>query len=192
MTKALYMMGPPGVGKSTVMGLLLDLLGLETGPEYRVWPTRNKQLHGQDLEDIVTGQVRGLYLGVQREDFPGTDGLGMAASTEAVEWVNDAETLPELVLGEGQRLGTFRFLKPLSERADLRVVYLNAETRILDARCAERGSNQSDQFRRAAATRAKNVTDELRSAGVKVVEFDAGHRPAERIARDLKTYSLVL
>lgn len=159
---AVYLVGAPATGKTTVMALLLDRLGLVTGEQYQPWPVKNTEFRVEPLEDLVTGEHRGLSLGVTRPGgFPGTDGLGMAASPDAVGWVLGWEEAPTRLVGEGARLGTVRFLQPLSQRMDLAVAHLTAREDVLDARCLARGSDQSPRFRRTVTSQARNVANEL-------------------------------
>ncbi len=173
--RALYLVGAPATGKSTTMTALVDRLGLDYGEPYRIHPVRNKQFHGQPLEDIVTGEVRGVALGVARPGgFPGTDALGMAASSEAIAWTQEAE-MPELVLGEGRRLGTYRFLSQLAAVTDLTVVDLGVLAAVLAARCAgitqERavrggGLGQRIQVRGELAQFRAGLVEQTRKFGV--------------------------
>lgn len=161
MTKAVYIIGAPATGKSTLMGAILDRLGVATGEWYMPCPVKNKEFRVEPLEDIVTGARRGTSLGITRPGgFPGTDGLGMAASPDAVRWAREHDLGP-LVLGEGRRLGSVRFLSELGRAAKLLVVHLSASDEVLDARCEARGSEQSATFRRSGRTMASNTATQL-------------------------------
>lgn len=168
---ALYLIGPPGCGKSTVMSAVHDRLGLVTGDWERLWPDQHGEFRGEPLHDIVTGEIRGLSLGVTRERFSGTDAIGLASHSEALRWVAGAE-LPSLILGEGARLGTGKFLTALGSRTQLRVAHLTASEDVLDERCVARGSNQAASYRKGCRTRARLAAEAAEAAGVEVLHLD--------------------
>jgi hypothetical protein len=187
--KAVYVIGAAATGKSSVMRVLLDILGLGTGEWYKIFPTTHAEFRGEPLEDIVTGAYKGLSLGVTRPGgFSGTDAIGMASHSEAMAWLESGSELPPLILGEGQRLGTARFLTALAERTDLTVCYLTAERWVLDNRCEERGSNQKESFRKSTATGSANSAAALLAAGVRVMQFDSGKMGSKEIAENLTKF----
>lgn len=190
--KALYLIGAAASGKSSAMRCILDLLGLGTGDWYKIHPTTHAEFRGEPLEDIVTGEYRGLSLGVTRPGgFSGTDAIGMASHSEAMAWLASGEELPPLILGEGQRLGTGKFLTALGERTDLTVGYLVSEQAILDERCATRGSTQKESFRKSTATGAANSAKAAIEAGIVVVGLDTTSTPPEMAARILLDVSQI-
>lgn len=173
MTKAIYLIGAAASGKSSVMSAIRYQLGLETGEWYKIYPTTHAEFRGEPLEDIVTGECRGISLGVTRPGgFSGTDAIGMASHSEAMAWLASDEPLPPLILGEGARLCTTGFILALAARTDLTVGYLIASQDVLEERCAARGSNQKASFRKSTATKALNVAKAAREAGIRVVEVD--------------------
>ncbi|AWY05258.1 hypothetical protein SEA_MEMENTOMORI_3 [Microbacterium phage MementoMori] len=158
MTDALYLLGAPGVGKSTVMRGVIDHLGLDVNPDnYRI----HKRLTGHGLFEWTTGETMGVYLGKHREEFPGTDGLSMAVAPDAREWAatlrRDREEGVRYVFGEGARLGNVGFLTALAEHTWLTVVHLTADEDALTARRDERGSAQRPSWMRGATTAAANT-----------------------------------
>lgn len=183
---ALYLIGPPGSGKSTVMTQVQAQLDLETGPWRRLRPDLKGEFRAEPLLDMFGREV-GLSLGITRPEFSGTDALSMSTHPEACTWAEELpeEGRPPLVLGEGARLSTKRFLTALDAVSDLTVGYLYAPADVLDARCAARETgatfkarragarSQSGTFRRGAATRAVNLRDALRDElGVRVLSLD--------------------
>lgn len=189
MTTAIYLVGATGSGKSTVMRALLDQLGLATGDWFKIWPSPSRaEFRGEPLEDIVTGEARGLSLGVTRGEFSGTDAIGLASHGEAMNWLNEAPELPSLILGEGARLGTPLFLTKLSLRTDLTVGHLTVPERVQEERLQRRWaaqeapSGRSEAFRKGTRTRAINAT-----AGVafRVVELDTSELDPDACAKIL-------
>ncbi|UDL16200.1 hypothetical protein SEA_KOZIE_4 [Microbacterium phage Kozie] len=159
MTDSLYLLGAPGVGKSTALAGVLDRLGLVTTPE----PSRlHGTLRGHALIEHASGAVVGAYLGVMRPQFPGTDALSMAVSPHAREWVaslgeHGESHAPRRIVGEGARLGTVGFLGDLGAATTLTLIHLRADDNRLEARRDGRGSTQSPAWMRGAATRARNA-----------------------------------
>ena len=193
--KAIYLVGPMACGKSTTMAHMMDLLGLGTGEWVRLWPsTTRSEFRGEPLEDIVTGEVRGLYLGRTRGEFSGTDALGLACHPEALAWTAEAPEWPELILGEGQRLGTAGIFAGLAARSELTVAHLTAPQAVLDERCERRWASQVKVFRsgkvipaassrKNSATRSVNVAAGARAAGIRVLELDTSEHDPLACAR---------
>lgn len=180
----LYLIGPPASGKSAAMAAIRNLLGLTTGDWFKIWPTTHDEFRGEPLEDVITGEVWGLSLGVTREGgFSGTDAIGMASSSEALAWLENAEPLPSLILGEGARLGIRKIFAAAAARTDLTVAYLHAPQATLDTRCEIRGSTQKDVFRKGAATRAANAATAAREVGAQVIEINTSWVDPETCAK---------
>lgn len=167
----LYLVGPPGVGKSTVMAELTS----RCGREQSLQPFAHDVLVRQDREV-------GVELGRRRASFSGTDALGMSVQPRAVEWI--ASRPHRLVLGEGARLGTVGFLTA-ARTAGYRVllVHLSAPEDVLERRRALRGSRQSPSWMQGAETRAQRLAD--RMALDADVHRISGNAPAADLAEHI-------
>jgi hypothetical protein len=171
-TAAVYLIGPPGVGKTSLMETVKEPY-LEADA-HRAWPGSLLWLIDLYNPHDSTGP-EAVELGRRRGTFSGTDALGMAVMPHAVDWLVNTRSLPALVFGEGARLGTLAFLRLLDERVDhrLTVVHLTADPDGLKVRRAERGSNQDPSWMRGAETRAANAAKGLAANDVRVVRLDA-------------------
>ena len=148
----LYLIGEPGVGKTTAMNRVLDRCSV--GPPYRL----GRQFYAEPIDGP---KGPGWHLGRRRESFGGTDALGMAAITAACEWVR---TVPDdqVLLGEGQRLGVARFIDTAMQRHSILLIWLDGPIQAQAWREA-RGSHQSSTFVKGAATRASRLYDKART-----------------------------
>lgn len=180
---SLYLLGAPGVGKSTVLAAYLAWRRLSALPEDRV----HGRLIGHPLYG-PTGEAYGLYLGRFREQFPGTDGLSMAVAPDAREWARGLAdgTHLQIIVGEGARLGNVGFLTALGESTHLTLALLTASEERLTERRDGRGSTQTPSWMRGAATGARNAYNGALAAGAaaRSIEIDTTDLdPAEVVER---------
>ena len=176
---SLYLLGAPGVGKSTVLAAAIERMRFTPLPEDRV----HGRLIGHPMYDRH-GEVTGLYLGRHREQFPGTDGLSMAVAPDAREWARGLAdgTHLQWIVGEGARLGNVGFLRALGETTRLTLALLTATEETLTERRDGRGSTQTPSWMRGAATAARNAFQGASEAGAitrGVVVDTTGKTPAE-------------
>lgn len=184
MPRAVYLLGAPGVGKTTLMTSLLAGFTREKFAK----PPDCKVFGYEPL--TVDGTLAGAHLGRTREAFSGTDALPLNVLPEAAHWAATSQ-LPELLLGEGPRLGHPRFLVALHERGvRVTVVHLTADPRLLDRRCAARGSTQDADWRRGSATRALNAFLRCCAAGLGQVQLDTTYLTPGDVARVVSAEAL--
>jgi hypothetical protein len=101
MTKRLiYLAGPPGSGKSSLMAKLTEPFGR--------LKIINEPLAYDALVDPEQDAVIGVELGIRRELFGGTDALPSSIIEKAVPWIKTTDI--KLILAEGARLANKRFL----------------------------------------------------------------------------------
>lgn len=164
MKHSIYVLGAPGVGKSTLMAGLLANVAM--GPV----TTLRGTLRGHYFNG-------GVYLGIMRNRFPGTDGLAMNATTDAEAFVLSATD--GLLIGEGSRLGHTRFLDKCNVGRDMTLIHLHASEDALCARRNHRGSDQNVIWMRGAATRARHAFDNARPH--QRIDLDTSDLSAEQI-----------
>lgn len=171
--KSVYVIGGAGTGKSTFTAQLLDQIGLPLGPLV--------ELHAKpNVKNVVTVRGHevgesGIYLGVMRDSFPGTDGLDRATSPAGAEWLrllHERGEGHEWLLAEGATLATRPFLTALHETSDLLLVHLLAEEFVKELRFMQRGSNQAEQFVKQTATRSWNLMGDMQKLGVAGINID--------------------
>jgi energy-coupling factor transporter ATP-binding protein EcfA2 len=169
--KALYLIGPPGAGKSTLMRALVD--------GYDAEPIRADGVPAIEYRDENGGLV-GAQLGANRETFSGTDALGMAIMPRAIDLVRTAPW--PFLLGEGDRLASVKFLMALVDAEyAVTLALVDGADDLLAERRAARGSSQDEAWVRGRATKARNLADEWDRLGV------AAHRRTYRMSAETPT-----
>lgn len=175
MTRAVYLLGGPGVGKSTLMAYLLRDWKKE--PYGRL---TDRELFGHEL---VRGQEHGMYLGHLRDFYPGTDALSLSVAPQARLWVEFL--MPhklDWVFGEGTRLGNIGFLSVLAEYTDLHVFHLMLDPAKAALRRETRGGKLlTDKFCKMVTSGAASTAAACREAGIWVSNIDAS-LPVEELA----------
>ncbi len=192
MTRSIYLLGAPGVGKSSVMRTLLK--PWTAGPYLRF---TEREMFGHYLYQ-PTLELYGAYLGHLRPEFPGTDALSMSVQPQALLWLQQSDGGLEYIYGEGARLGNVSFLTELARRSRLTVVFLTAESEVLDERLERRpdsgehktgrtGRAQDRKWRDGQATRSLNTFNKLAEVqsnwpNLDLLHIDTTDRTAEHVA----------
>lgn len=179
MTRLVYLVGEPGVGKSWLFTELTKLF-VRTAPKTTA-PRREFLLlpHSTRIEGVELG----ARLGHHHAGYPGTDALPMNAVVAAERWLvsGDAARETPLILAEGARLGVRRFLDAAQTAGiDTHVVLVTDPERAAKQR-AGRGSTQSPSWVRGTSTRAINFYAYAVRSGVTASAY-ASRPPTEILA----------
>lgn len=199
MTQSVYILGGAGTGKSTFTAALLERLGGYLGPleDLHAKPNARGNLVTLRGHRVSLESSNGLYLGVMREQFPGSDGLDRASSPTGEEWLfqggMNPDHLPDFILAEGATLATRRFLYALNLQTDLLVINLECDPVIHDLRLLERGSGQQGSFVTSTLTRSYNLVKDLLKEAATVItvqsdepeDWEAGLSQAEAHLRQV-------
>lgn len=144
--RSVYLIGPPGAGKTSVMAELTRPWGL---PEVVVTPVPHLRWGGT------------VEVGRRRGEFSGTDALGYAVVPSAVAWVT-GEQRPDVLLGEGDRLACGAFFDALRLVGHLTVVSLEAPPDLSYQRMWDRAARlgrplQNEAWWRGRVTKCMNL-----------------------------------
>lgn len=189
MTRSVYIVGGAGVGKSTFTGELLDLSNRSMSPLEDFHSTANARGSIVTLRGHRVG-TDGVYLGLMRDAFPGSDGLDRASSITGEEWLETGGHKEfDWILSEGSTLATRRFLGALKAHTDLLVVHLHCNDEMKAKYLAKRGSKQDPQFVAATATRSVNL---CRDVAAPILVVDTGDQDAWVLGLELCSLHLGL
>nr|DAS64524.1 MAG TPA: P-loop Nucleotide Kinase3 [Caudoviricetes sp.] len=175
--RSVYVIGPAGSGKSSLVQEILDGGGYTLGPN-RLLHTYTGLRLGKPVPVTMTGhammrdgQPVGEYLGVMRDQFPGTDGLTANCGMVATDWVMRGGS--PIILAEGSKLGTRRFLAALDVCTDALIVSLDASDEELKRRRDSRPEKTTEDNALRTAVRCRNLTQELEDRGYNVLRVNS-------------------
>lgn len=172
----LYIIGEPGVGKSTTMQALTAGLA-------RVYVAA--PLHHEFLTQQGNPATIAVELGRTREGFPGTDTLALNANPKAIDFVSWRPA--PIVLAEGDRLANMAFLEGARQAGyRVHVAWLTAGAAVPAARRAERGSNQNEAWLRGRQTKVRNLAATAARVGMEVLAVDTGNRTPAQVVNTLR------
>ncbi|PRQ11729.1 hypothetical protein C1Y63_04795 [Corynebacterium sp. 13CS0277] len=177
----IYLIGPPGAGKSTTMRRITAHLDRTPMPKDQ-YPARDALFDN--------GTLWGIELGARRPTFSGTDALPMNANTAACNYLTHAPEQPPTILAEGARLANAKFLTTATKAGyDTHLVYIDnphARQWALDRAAAHHTTPQSESWAKGRATAARNLAARP-PAGVTVHTVTHPDAAADTIAAILRT-----
>lgn len=175
--RLLYLIGEPGVGKTTAMGALtapMKNLGVLDMPP----PART--VYGNQAGEVVA-----VELGRRRRNgFSGTDALAMNIIAVAERYLTSGRAAAEtsLLLAEGARLANARFLSTAVAAGWEVHLALMADTALAARRRSDRRSTQNEAWVRGRATAAARLFAEP-PAGVLTHHVSVAGTPDDVAAR---------
>jgi hypothetical protein len=132
-------------------------------------------------------------LGQDREQFGGTDALGMAAQKHVIEWMSSCPY--KYVVAEGDRLANRKFFAAMLEQGhELHVIVLAPPQDVLERRRHKRnkqfGRTQDERWLKTRRTKVANLTaeadDVLESTELRVLLRQVGSYPVGTALRRLR------
>lgn len=161
-----YLIGQPGSGKSTLMRAVLG-------------PGRPLLVDKLPIEDHEPEQV--AEIGRTREQFSGTDALGMAILPVVVRTLPVLDAMGRDLVAEGDRLATPKFWDAATQQGwTVTVILLDTPDDECARRRTARGSAQSESWVRGRVTKTAN----LRPRADVILD---GTPPVEILAAELRT-----
>ena len=165
-----YVIGQPGAGKSTAVRSALAHLPRTSRPK----PLAHTVYATEDGRDIAA-----IQLGVDRQDFPGTDTLSMGVFPVAVDFLKSYPA--PVVIGEGDRLASKKFFEEaVLAGYRVNVILIDTPDQLAGDRRAARGSTQNETWLKGRITKTANLTEHYRP-----VSIDGAQAP-EAVAAQLR------
>lgn len=139
----LYIIGEPGVGKSTLVAAMTE--GLPYDETDSPFPFRRYDCGVTEL-------------GKRREDFSGTDALALNVQPTVVAYLEAVQ--PKLVLAEGDRLANQKFFNALEKLGYTVHVTALVGPGVAAKRRLQRGSHQDNTWLRGRQTKVRRLIEE--------------------------------
>lgn len=189
--RVLAIIGFPGVGKSTLMRLMIGMLGHEKPLPARRYGLMDYHLVHPTATQTGDIAVLGKYGGAF-ETFSGTDKLSMAVQPDAERFmINHPAGLTGIAF-EGDRLGNASFLRVCQKADKFRLVVLSTDPGTLAARRAGReAAVQKQQDPTWLAGRESKVTNLQRNFFGEIRVADSAAQQAG-LVDDLRSWLLGL
>lgn len=146
--KTVYIVGEPGVGKSTLMRALIYP---EDGS---IDVYHKKPVPHIEFGNLEWPKGRVMELGNHWGSFPGTDTLSFTIIAAAEKWVLSEPC--DWLFAEGDRLAVDRFLTACKMAGDLYLVWLKGPE-VAEQRRAARGTGQDELWVRGRRTKVYNL-----------------------------------
>lgn len=172
MHHAIFVVGPPGVGKTSALRELL-------GEEYKniTVPNNGRIKFATNQELCFTGHYG-------TGTFDGSDTVAMDGAKHCIDWWKE-NILPnpqyKATIFDGDRFSTNPCKAELESLEGVRVlcVYMGASQETLNSRRAERGSNQDPTWLRGRESKCRNFADKFKPADNSLFDMFGGDTEEE-------------
>jgi hypothetical protein len=180
MSKILFVVGEPGIGKSTLIDSAFGHLErVELDHRAAGGPMRELLWHNGELIGCELGRRAGKH----PEGYPGTDTMSQTAIVGVDDWLRSGADGLKIVVLEGTRLMNKRFVTAAQTGGHTLDVFYLYGPEVARERRAARGSQQNEQWLKGRQTAARNfytLCDKLRNTADFVhTHVLAPHRPVE-------------